>query len=159
MVVQFIFEGYYSVILYLSIKGVVCVIDFYKQVFGVIEIMCMNGFNGIIVYVEICIGNLFIMLVDEMLNMICVSFDMLQSMLVGMMIYVFNVDIVFVNVLKVGGMEVCFVVDQFYGDCFGIFKDLFGYVWIVFMYVEDVVFDEMVKCMEKWMKEQVVVLV
>ncbi len=58
-------DGYCSVTPYLSIKGVVKAIEFYKQAFNATEMFRLVAPNGDIGHAEIMIGNSIIMLADE----------------------------------------------------------------------------------------------
>lgn len=54
-----------------------------------------------------------------------------------------------VKVIVVGVQIIMLVVDMFWGDCYGILKDFFGYQWLVVIYVCDVVLEEFVVVMGK----------
>ena len=65
MSVKAIPDGYYSLTPYLVIKGAAEAIEFYKKVFGAIEVVRMPGPGGRIMHAEVKIGNAMLMLSDE----------------------------------------------------------------------------------------------
>ena len=65
MSIHHIPAGYHSVTPYLVINGAARAIDFYRDVFGAVEIMRMPGPDGKIGHAEIKIGDSHIMLADE----------------------------------------------------------------------------------------------
>ena len=121
-------EGYHSVTPYLSIKGAAKAIDYYKEVFGAIELFRMGGPDGKIGHAEIKIGNSPIMLADEFPEMEFVSPQTLGGTPIGLMIYVADVDTMFKNAINAGGKEIKPLQNQFYGDRSGTLRDPFGHV-------------------------------
>ena len=137
-------EGYHSVTPYLSIKGAVKALEYYKKAFGAIELFRMEH-EGRIGHAEIKIGDSPIMLADEYPEMGSVSPQTLGGSPVGIMIYVENVDTVFKQAIDAGGVEKKALQDQFYGDRSGTLTDPFGHVWTVATHVEDVSPEEIEK--------------
>ncbi len=139
-------EGYHSVTPYLSIKGAVKALEYYKKAFGAIELFRMEH-NGKIGHAEIKIGDSPIMLADEFPEMDFLSPVTLGGSPVGLMIYVEDVDTVFKQAIDAGGVEKKPVQDQFYGDRSGTLKDPFGHTWTIATHKEDVTPEEMDKRM------------
>jgi PhnB protein len=137
-------EGYHSVTPYLSIKGAVKALEYYKKAFGAIELFRMEH-EGRIGHAEIKIGDSPIMLADEYPEMGSVSPQTLGGSPVGIMIYVENVDTIFKQAIDAGGVEKRALQDQFYGDRSGTLTDPFGHVWTVATHVEDVSPEEIEK--------------
>ena len=137
-------EGYHSVTPYLSIKGAVKALEYYKKAFGAIELFRMEH-EGRIGHAEIKIGDSPIMLADEYPEMGSVSPQTLGGSPVGLMIYVENVDTIFKQAIDAGGVEKKAVQDQFYGDRSGTLTDPFGHVWTVATHVEDLSPEEIEK--------------
>ena len=137
-------EGYHSVTPYLSIKGAVKALEYYKKAFGAIELFRMEH-EGRIGHAEIKIGDSPIMLADEYPEMGSVSPQTLGGSPVGIMIYVENVDTVFKQAIDAGGVEKKALQDQFYGDRSGTLTDPFGHVWTVATHVEDLSPEEIEK--------------
>jgi PhnB protein len=137
-------EGYHSVTPYLSIKGAVQALEYYKKAFGATELFRMEH-DGKIGHAEIKIGDSPIMLADEFPEMGFVSPQTLGGSPVGIMIYVEDVDTVFKQAIDAGGTEKKAVQDQFYGDRSGTLTDPFGHVWTVATHKEDVAPEEIDK--------------
>lgn len=137
-------EGYHSVTPYLSIKGAVQALEYYKKAFGATELFRMEH-DGKIGHAEIKIGDSPIMLADEFPEMGFVSPQTLGGSPVGIMIYVDDVDTVFKQAIDAGGTEKKPVQDQFYGDRSGTLTDPFGHVWTVATHKEDVAPEEIDK--------------
>jgi PhnB protein len=139
-------EGYHSVTPYLIIKGAADAIEYYKNAFGAIELFRMER-EGKIGHAEIKIGDSPIMLADEHPQMGAVSPKTLGGSPVGIMIYVGDVDTIFNQAIKLGGVQVKPLQDQFYGDRSGTLTDPFGHQWTVATHTEDVAPEEMEKRM------------
>ena len=145
-------DGYHSVTPYLIIKGAAAAIDFYKRVFGAVEVMRMPSPEGRIGHAEIRIGDSPIMLADEHLEMGHRSPQSLGGAGVSLMIYIERVDEVFKRAVAGGAKELQPIKDQFYGDRSGTLQDPFGHTWTVATHVEDVPPDEMRRRAEKSMQ-------
>jgi PhnB protein len=85
-------EGYHNVTPYLVVKGAAAAIDFYKQVFGAIEIMRMPQSDGRVGHAELKFGNSVVMLADEFPEMEVVGPKTLGNSPVGLLLYVDDVD-------------------------------------------------------------------
>ncbi len=146
MAVKPIPDGYHSVTPYLSIKGAAEAIEYYKKAFGATELFRMEH-EGKIGHAEIKIGDSPIMLSDEYPEMGFNSPKTLGGTPIGIMIYVEDVDTIFSQAIKAGGVELKPLQDQFYGDRSGTLTDPFGHVWTVATHKEDVAPEEMEKRM------------
>ncbi len=139
-------EGYHSVTPYLIIKGAADAIEFYKKAFGATELFRMDH-EGKVGHAEIKVGDSPIMLADEHPGMGYVSPKTLGGTPVSLMIYVDDVDTIYNQAIKAGGVEMKPLQDQFYGDRSGTLTDPFGHVWTVATHKEDVTPEEMDKRM------------
>lgn len=143
MAVHHIPEGYHSVTPYLIIDGAGRAIDFYRDVFGAVEVMRMPGPDGKVAHAEIRIGDSHIMLADEHPELGQRGPKAFGGTPVSIMIYVEDVDARFNAALTAGATEVRPLEDQFYGDRSGMITDPFGHVWTISTHVEDVAPEEM----------------
>jgi PhnB protein len=139
-------DGYHSVTPYLIINGAADAIAFYKKAFGATELFRMDH-EGKVGHAEIKIGDSPVMLADEQPQMGYVGPKALGGTPVSLMIYVEDVDKIYNQAIKSGGIEVKPLQDQFYGDRSGTLKDPFGHVWTVATHKEDVTPEEMDKRM------------
>jgi PhnB protein len=138
-------EGYHSVTPYLFIKGAASAIEFYKNVFGATEVMCMASPNGQIMHAELKIGDSIVMLGDENPQIGALSPQSIGGTACGLHVYVANVDAVTQKAIDAGAKLVRPVKDQFYGDRSGTLIDPFGHMWSVATHVEDVPPEELQK--------------
>ena len=148
MAVSHVPEGYSSVTPYLIVDGAARAIDFYKDVFDATELMRFDGPDGRIAHAELQIGDARIMLADEQPDKGHRSPRSLGGSGTGLMLYVEDVNRVFMRAIDTGGDVKEAVKDQFYGDRSGTFTDPFGHVWTIATHVEDVSPEEMQRRME-----------
>jgi PhnB protein len=140
-------EGYHSVTPYLFVRAAALAIDFYKNVFGAIELVRMPGPNGKIMHAELRIGDSIVMLADENPQAGVMSPQTVGGFSAGLHVYVENADAVIQKALDSGAKLLRPIKDQFYGDRSGSLLDPFGHMWSVATHVEDVSPEEMKKRM------------
>ena len=136
--VNYIPQGYHTVIPYLSVKGASAAIDFYKNAFGATEVMRMATPDGRIGHAELKIGDSHVMLADEFPQMNFLSPKSIGGSPVNIMIYVENADTIFNRAVDGGAKVLKPVQDQFYGDRSGSIEDPFGHMWTISTHIEDV---------------------
>jgi PhnB protein len=140
-------EGYHNVTPYLYVRGATAAIDFYKSIFGAVEIVRMAGSNGKIMHAELRIGDSIVMLADENPQNGVMSPQTIGGFSGGLHLYVENVDAVIQKAIESGAKLLRPIKDQFYGDRSGSLLDPFGHMWSVATHVEDVPPEEMKKRM------------
>lgn len=143
MSVHYIPEGYHSVTPYLVIDGAAQAMDFYRDVFGAVELMRMPGPDGKIGHAEMKIGDSHIMLADEHPEQGFRSPTSIGGTGVGVMLYVEDADSCFDAAVKRGAKVVEPPQDKFYGDRSAQLIDPFGHFWTIATHVEDVSPEEM----------------
>ncbi len=131
-------DGYHAVTPYLIIRGAARAIDFYKQVFGAMEVMRLGGTDGKIGHAEIRIGDSVIMMADEFPEMGARSPETIGGTPVTILVYVTDVDAIFAKALAAGAKQLRPIADQFYGDRSGAVADPFGHSWQIATHMEDV---------------------
>jgi PhnB protein len=145
-------KGYSSVTPYLAIQGAAQAIDFYKKVFGALELMRMPGPQGKLGHVEIKVGDSKIMLADESEQMNFRSPKAHGGTPVHIMVYVKDVDATVAKAIESGAKMMREVQDMFYGDRSGSFEDPFGHFWHIATHVRDVSMKEMKRAAEEMAK-------
>jgi len=150
--VQAIPKGYSSVTPYLAIQGAAEAIDFYKKVFGALELMRMPGPQGKLGHVEIKVGDSKIMLADESEQMNFRSPRAHGGTPVHIMVYVKDVDATVAKAIEAGAKMMREVQDMFYGDRTGSFEDPFGHFWHIATHVRDVSMKELKRAAEEMAK-------
>ena len=113
-------EGYHNITPYLVVKGAAAAIDFYKQVFGAVEIMRMPQPDGRVGHAELKFGDSVVMMADEFPEMDVVGPKTLGNSPVGLLLYVADVDKTVEHAVSKGATIKKPIADQFYGDRTGI---------------------------------------
>ena len=129
--VEAIPERYKAATPYLSVDGAARAIEFYKQAFGAVETMRMDGPGGKIMHAEVTIGAAPIMLSDEWPEMGFRSPQALGGSPVQLYVYVEDVDALADRAVAAGATALRPVGDQFYGDRTVQLKDPFGHSWSI----------------------------
>ena len=143
MSVHYIPQGYHSITPYFVIDGAARAMDFYRDVFGAVEIMRMPGPDGKIGHAEMKIGDSHIMLADEHPQQGFRSPTSIGGSGMGVMVYVADADRCFKAAVERGAKVVEPPQDKFYGDRSAQVIDPFGHFWTIATHVEDVAPEEM----------------
>jgi PhnB protein len=138
-------EGYSNVTPYLIVSDGAGAIDFYKRIFGAIEVMRIPGPGGRVGHAELRIGNSMIMLADENPQVGVRGPQPGGRPPVSFLIYAEQVDAVTAKAEAAGAKILRPPKDQFYGDRTATLTDPFGHEWTVSTHVEDVSPEEMQK--------------
>jgi PhnB protein len=138
-------EGYRSVTPYLIVADGTGAIDYYKRIFGAIEVMRIPGPGGKIGHAELRIGDSIIMLADENPQTGMRGPQSFGGSPVSFLLYVEEVDAVTAKAEMSGAKILRPPKDQFYGDRSATLVDPFGHQWTVWTHVEDVSPEEMQK--------------
>jgi PhnB protein len=141
--VHYIPAGYHTATPYLIARNAAKALDWYKEVFGAVEVMRFPTPDGKIGHAEIKIGDSHIMLADEFPEMNAVSPETIGGTATAIMIYVPDVDTVFKKAVAMGAKVKEGLQDKFYGDRNATFYDPFGHQWSVATHIEDVTPEEM----------------
>jgi PhnB protein len=136
-------DGYHAVTPYLIVKDAAAAIEFYKKVFGAIELFRLGGPDGKVGHAELMITDSIVMLADEAPQMGSLAPPTIGGSPVRILLYVENVDDVVPRAVAAGAKIVRPVADQFYGDRAGGIEDPFGHYWHVATHKEDVSPEEM----------------
>jgi PhnB protein len=137
-------DGFHSVTPYLTVRGGVEAIEFYKQAFGAVERCRMPSPDGKgIGHAELLIGNSIVMLSDEFPEYKKLSPLTIKGTAVSLALYVEDVDAVYNRAVAAGAKVVQPLTDKFYGDRSGCITDPFGHEWTIMTHKEDVSPEEM----------------
>jgi PhnB protein len=143
-------DGYHTLTPYLIVKGAASAIEFYKQVFGAIELVRLADPGGKVGHAELRIGDSVVMLADEFPEMGARSPHTIGGSPVRILLYVEKVDEVAAKAVASGAKIVRPIEDQFYGDRAGGVEDPFGHYWHVATHIEDVSPEEMKRRAAAW---------
>jgi PhnB protein len=141
-------EGYHSVTPCLICQNAAGAADYYKQVFGAVEIVRMQGPDGRIMHAELKIGDSLIRLADESPEMHALSPPTVGGTPVTVLLYVPDVDTTFAEAVKWGAKAERAVATQFYGDRTAGVVDPWGHRWYLATHVEDVSPEQMRRRMQ-----------
>lgn len=147
--VEAIPKGYHTVTPYMTIRDCAKAIEFYKEAFGAVETLRLNGPEGKVMHAEIKIGDSILMMTDENIEYKNIGPEKLGGSPISVLLYVENVDELFNRAVKAGATVIHEVKQEFFGDRMGTLKDPFGHTWSIGTHVEDVSPEEI----EKRMKE------
>lgn len=141
--------GYHSITAYLVVQDAARAIEFYKSVFGAVELFRLTAGPDKIAHAELQIGDSRIMLADEFPDMDALGPGHYGGSPVSLLIYVPDSEEVFFKALDAGATLKRPLVDQFYGDRSGMIVDPFGHTWSIATHIEDVSPEEMQRRMEQ----------
>ena len=127
---------------YLIVNGAARALEFYKQAFGALETMRLNGPGDRIGHAEIRIGNTIIMLADEFPDHGALSAQTIGGSPVSIHLQVDDVDAMAARAIAAGAKVLRPVQDQFYGERSGQFADPFGYTWVISTQTEKLTAEE-----------------
>ncbi len=140
--------GYHTATPYLILNDAASALEFYKQAFGAVVLVRMDGPDGKVGHAEIKIGDSMLMLGEESLEMGYRGVQSYGGSPVSMMLYVEDSDALFNQAVAAGAEVKQAMKDQFYGDRSGIVADPFGFQWHLSTHKEDVTPEEMKRRMD-----------
>jgi len=129
-------KGYHTLTAYLIIRNAVAALDFYREAFGAVEVMCLKGPDGRVNHAEMTVGDSKFMLAEE-----CSmggSPETLNGTSVSLLMYVQDVDAALDRAEAAGIKVLRPIQDQFYGDRSVTVQDPFGHIWTLATHKEDV---------------------
>jgi PhnB protein len=118
-------------------------IEFYKNVFGAIEIMRMPGPNSKIMHAALRIGDSTIFVTDTVTNKVPAESTETSFVPTYLHLYVDDVDATFKHAVEAGARVDMPLQDMFWGDRYAKITDPFGHQWSLATHKEDVAPDEM----------------
>jgi uncharacterized glyoxalase superfamily protein PhnB len=128
-------DGYHTVTPYLTVQGVVKLIDFLKQTFDAKEIERHKRSDGSIGHAEVKIGDSVVMIGE--------AGGQWQPMPCNLYVYVPDTDATYRRALAAGAVSIMEPSDQYYGDRNAGVKDPCGNSWWLATHKEDVSAEEM----------------
>jgi PhnB protein len=146
-------EGYHSITPQITCRDAAKAIEFYKNVFGAVELSRMPDPSGKIMHAELRIGDSRLMLNDEIPGMaVAPAPAAIHSH--SLFLYTENVDSVYKRAVKAGSRADMQPSDMFWGDRYGTFTDPFGHQWGVATHIEDVAPAEIQRRFEEMTKQK-----
>lgn len=123
---------------HLVCAGAADAIEFYKKAFNAVEMFRLPGPDGkTLMHAALRIGNSPLFLVDENPQWGCLSPKSLKGTPVTIHLQVDNVDELYDQAIKAGGLAKMAPTDMFWGDRYGVLMDPFGHAWSIATHVND----------------------
>jgi PhnB protein len=138
-------DGYSTITCSLSINGAAKAIEFYKKAFGAEERHRTASPDGKIMHAELKLGTSILMIADAMPGM----GEPTRS---SMHLYVGDADAAWQRATAAGAKVVMPIMNQFWGDRWGMVADEWGNRWGIASHIEDVPADQMPARMAEAMK-------
>jgi PhnB protein len=143
-------DGFHTITPHLTVHDATRALEFYKQAFGAEVLQVAPAPGGKVMHASIKIGDSILMLNDEFPEY---GGDPAPSAKggtgVAMHIYLENVDAAFARALSAGATVKMPLMDQFWGDRYGIVMDPFGHKWSLATHTRDMSQEEMQQEQEK----------
>jgi len=147
-------DGHNRVSPYLIVDGAARALEFYRHVFGAVEIFRHKAPDGKIGHAEMRIGDTVIKLADEFPDHDAHPPRKFGGSPVSLHLYCEDVDAVAAKAIAGGAKVKRPVADQFYGDRLGTLEDPFGHTWPISTHIEDVPPEELDRRARKAMAER-----
>jgi PhnB protein len=138
-------ENLHSVTPNLVFHNAAAAIEFYKNVFGAIELARHPGPGGIVIHAELRIGDSVIFVNDTMGTATLPTPEPGRTAPMYLHLYVPDVDAVFARAIGAGAKVEMPLQDMFWGDRYGKITDPFGHQWGLATHKEDVSPEELAK--------------
>jgi len=150
--VQPIPQGFHTLTPHLTVRNAEQAIEFYKKAFGA-ELVgdVARAPNGKVMHALLRIGDSNLMLNDEMPEAGALSPLSDGGSPVTIHIYTNNVDAAFDRATSAGVKVKMPLMDQFWGDRYGVVSDPFGHQWSLATHVKDLSPDQMKVAMDEAM--------
>jgi uncharacterized glyoxalase superfamily protein PhnB len=137
-------EGFHTITPHLTVRDATRAIEFYKKAFGA-EVLGVMHQGDAVMHALLKIGDSFLMLNDEFPQMGNLSPLTTKGSGVTLHIYTENVDKAFDRAVSAGATVTMPLMDQFWGDRYGVVTDPYGHKWSLAAHVRDMSADEMQK--------------
>src|SRR5271170_6160786 len=143
-------DGFHTITPHLVVRDAHRAIEFYKQAFGAEVLHVAPAPGGKVMHASLKIGDSILMLNDE--------FPEYGGSLaptaaggsgVALHIYLENVDAAFARAVSAGATVKMPLMDQFWGDRYGMLMDPFGHKWSLATHTRDMTQEEMLQEQEK----------
>jgi uncharacterized glyoxalase superfamily protein PhnB len=146
-------DGFHTITPHITVRDAKSAIEFYKKALGAQVLHVMDGPGGKVMHATLKIGDSFIMMNDEFPEMGGSAAPHGEASGVTLHLYVDNVDNLFKQATAAGASVKMPLMDQFWGDRYGIVQDPYGFKWSLATHVKDVSPEEMQKAQQDMAKQ------
>jgi PhnB protein len=137
-------DGFHTITPHLTVRDATRALEFYKQAFGAEVLNVAPGPGGKVMHASIKIGDSILMLNDEFPEF---GGDPSPTGTRGtgvvLHVYLENVDAAFQRAVSAGASVKMPLMDQFWGDRYGVLMDPFGHKWSLATHTRDMSPEEM----------------
>src|SRR5215831_1660642 len=143
--------GFHSLTPHLTVRDADKALEFYKNALGAEILNVARTPDGKVLHAALRIGDSMLMLNDEFPEMGGLSPLSTGGAGVTIHIYTENVDQAFDRAVNAGAKVKMPLMDQFWGDRYGLVSDPFGHSWSLATHIKDMSPEEMQQAQEKAM--------
>ncbi len=147
--VQAVPSGFHTLTPHMIVRNAEQAIEFYQKAFGAQLLGKMLTPDGKVMHALLKVGDSMLMLNDEFPEWGALSPLSSGGSGVTLHVYLENVDAAFAQAVSAGATVKMPVMDQFWGDRYGIVTDPYGHQWSLATHVRDMSQEDMAKAMAK----------
>jgi PhnB protein len=141
-------DGFHTLTPHITVRDADKALEFYKNALGAEVLNVARMPDGKVLHAALRIGDSMLMLNDEFPEMGGLSPLSTGGAGVTIHIYTENVDEAFNRAVAAGAKVAMPLMDQFWGDRYGIVSDPFGHKWSIATHTKDMSFEEMQRAQE-----------
>jgi PhnB protein len=145
-------DGFHSITAHLTVRDAKGALEFYKKALGAQVLNVATMPDGKVMHATMKIGNSIVMLNDEFPEMGSPA-PRGEATGVALHVYVDNVDNLFKQATAAGATVKMPLMDQFWGDRYGVVVDPYGFKWSMATHIKDMSPEEMKRAMDDAMKQ------
>jgi uncharacterized glyoxalase superfamily protein PhnB len=146
-------DGYHSITAHLTVRDAKGALEFYKKALGAQVLNVATMPDGKVMHAAMKIGDSIVMLNDEFPEMGGSPAPRGEASGITLHVYVDNVDNLFKQATGAGATVKMPLMDQFWGDRYGIVMDPYGFKWSMATHIKDLSPEEMKRAMDDAMKQ------
>src|SRR5437667_2792552 len=143
--------GFHTLTPHLVVRNAEQALEFYKNAFGAEVLHVAHMPDGKVMHASLRIGDSMLMLNDEFPDYGTLSPLSTGGTGVTIHIYTDNVDAAFNRAVSAGAQVKMPVMDQFWGDRYGLVADPFGHQWSIATHTKDLSPEEMQRAQDEAM--------
>jgi len=143
--------GFHTLTPHLTVRGADNALEFYKNALGAEVLNVARMPDGKVLHAMLRIGDSMLMLNDEFPEMGGLSPLSTGGTGVTIHIYTEDVDAAFNRAVGAGAQVKMPLMDQFWGDRYGLVADPFGHSWSLATHIKDLSLEEMERAQEEAM--------
>jgi uncharacterized glyoxalase superfamily protein PhnB len=151
--VQAVPAGFHTLTPHLTVRDADKALEFYKNALGAEILGVARTPDGKVLHAALRIGDSMLMLNDEFPEMGGLSPLSVGGTGVTVHIYLENVDEAFDRVVSAGAKVAMPLMDQFWGDRYGMVTDPFGHKWSLATHIKDMSPEEMQSAQDEAMRK------